>query len=210
MPHWWICTIALLCHSISGLVIQSIGPPSLNMNAGAIRTKMRKYSRMLWKGSCPMLTQWGIVSLLDEVRSQTPPPPPTFTWAAPQGKMCSVAGCVQYMSAGTGVAHSEMNDGDSTCRFIQVWLTPDKRGHAPQYGSSQYENEDRHNCLLHILGGTGEHPVICTTIPLTPVPCRYKCRMHLWAGEYFETSPEALVVQVQRLCGRAFAGHRRT
>jgi hypothetical protein len=29
-------------------------------------------------------------------------------------------GCVQYMSAGTGVVHSEMNEGDKTCRFLQV------------------------------------------------------------------------------------------
>ena len=27
------------------------------------------------------------------------------------------------MSAGTGVVHSEMNDGDKTCRFLQVgWV----------------------------------------------------------------------------------------
>jgi len=67
-------------------------------------------------------------------------------------------GCVQYMSAGKGVVHSEMNDGDSTCRFLQVWLTPDRRGHKPQYGSSVYSKADRHNRLLHILGGTGEPP----------------------------------------------------
>lgn len=29
-------------------------------------------------------------------------------------------GCVQYMSAGNGVVHSEMNDGAETCRFMQV------------------------------------------------------------------------------------------
>ena len=29
-------------------------------------------------------------------------------------------GCVQYLSAGRGVVHSEMNDGDKTSRFIQV------------------------------------------------------------------------------------------
>lgn len=29
-------------------------------------------------------------------------------------------GCVQYMSAGTGVVHSEMNEGDQTCRILQV------------------------------------------------------------------------------------------
>jgi hypothetical protein len=44
------------------------------------------------------------------------------------------------------------------CRFLQVWLTPDKRGHTPQYGSSQYVKADRHNRLLHILGGTEEAP----------------------------------------------------
>lgn len=29
-------------------------------------------------------------------------------------------GSVQYMSAGRGVVHSEMNEGKETCRFIQV------------------------------------------------------------------------------------------
>lgn len=39
-----------------------------------------------------------------------------------------------------------------------MWLTPDRSGHAPQYGSSRYERADRHNRLLHILGGTQEPP----------------------------------------------------
>ncbi len=51
-----------------------------------------------------------------------------------------------------------MNDGDQTCRFLQLWITPDRRGHVPQYGSSQYDKADRHNRLLHILGGTGAIP----------------------------------------------------
>jgi redox-sensitive bicupin YhaK (pirin superfamily) len=67
-------------------------------------------------------------------------------------------GCVQYLSAGQGIYHSEMNAGQETCRFLQVWLTPDKRGHTPQYGSSTYSKEDRHNKLLHLLGGTGTVP----------------------------------------------------
>eukprot|EP00195_Chlamydomonas_chlamydogama_P006945 CAMPEP_0202890082 /NCGR_PEP_ID=MMETSP1392-20130828/591_1 /ASSEMBLY_ACC=CAM_ASM_000868 /TAXON_ID=225041 /ORGANISM="Chlamydomonas chlamydogama, Strain SAG 11-48b" /LENGTH=281 /DNA_ID=CAMNT_0049573573 /DNA_START=241 /DNA_END=1085 /DNA_ORIENTATION=+ len=67
-------------------------------------------------------------------------------------------GCVQYMSAGTGVTHSEMNDESETCRFLQLWITPDKKGHKPQYGSSTYDKEDRHNRLLQILGGTAPPP----------------------------------------------------
>eukprot|EP00878_Enallax_costatus_P006680 GHUV01007002.1.p1 GENE.GHUV01007002.1~~GHUV01007002.1.p1 ORF type:complete len:306 (+),score=68.25 GHUV01007002.1:47-964(+) len=63
-------------------------------------------------------------------------------------------GCIQYMSAGTGVTHSEMNDGDETCRFLQVWITPDRKGHKPQYGSTRYTHEDRHNQLLQVLRGS--------------------------------------------------------
>ena len=51
-----------------------------------------------------------------------------------------------------------MNEKDERTRFLQVWMTPDKRGHKPQYGSSQYSSTDRHNKLLHILGGTGSMP----------------------------------------------------
>uniref|UniRef100_A0A383VZA5 Pirin N-terminal domain-containing protein n=1 Tax=Tetradesmus obliquus TaxID=3088 RepID=A0A383VZA5_TETOB len=70
-------------------------------------------------------------------------------------------GCVQYMSAGRGVTHSEMNDHDETCRFIQVWFTPDSKAPgygSPKYGSSCYTKADRHNQLLHMLSGTGPSP----------------------------------------------------
>ena len=44
-----------------------------------------------------------------------------------------------------GVAVQEMNDGDVTTRFLQIWLTPDKRGVKPQYGSKTFQPEDRRN-----------------------------------------------------------------
>ena len=52
----------------------------------------------------------------------------------------------------------EMNEQDERTRFLQIWMTPDRRGHRPQYGSSKYSKADRHNKLLHILGGTGTMP----------------------------------------------------
>lgn len=62
------------------------------------------------------------------------------------------------LSAGTGITHSEMNDGTETCRLLQIWMLPDRRGHTPQYGSSQYTNKDRANTLLQILHGSGQPP----------------------------------------------------
>lgn len=32
-------------------------------------------------------------------------------------------GCMQYLTAGTGIRHSEMNDSDEATRFLQVWIT---------------------------------------------------------------------------------------
>jgi redox-sensitive bicupin YhaK (pirin superfamily) len=51
-----------------------------------------------------------------------------------------------------------MNEHEQRCRFLQVWMTPDRRGHTPQYGSSAYAPADRHNQLLHVLSGVGPAP----------------------------------------------------
>ena len=34
------------------------------------------------------------------------------------------AGDIQYLSAGTGIYHSEKNDGDVPVRLIQTWIVP--------------------------------------------------------------------------------------
>jgi len=44
-------------------------------------------------------------------------------------------GSVQFMTAGTGVMHSEENQGSEPCRFIQSWIVPRSRGLPPNYGS---------------------------------------------------------------------------
>ena len=49
-------------------------------------------------------------------------------------------GEIQFMSAGTGVTHSEMN-GSSTeaVKFLQIWIIPDKTNITPRYGQMAYE-----------------------------------------------------------------------
>ena len=69
-------------------------------------------------------------------------------------------GHVQYMSAGTGVQHSEHNFGDHTTRILQIWLYPDRLGHKPQYGEFKFDWEPRHNKWFHIVTSVdGEAPI---------------------------------------------------
>ena len=62
-------------------------------------------------------------------------------------------GQVQYMSAGTGVLHSEHNLGNDTLRFLQIWILPDAQGHKPAYGDVPFKIEDRENTWLPIATG---------------------------------------------------------
>lgn len=69
-------------------------------------------------------------------------------------------GQVQYMSAGTGVTHSEHNLGDETARFLQIWILPDQRGHVPNYGDFRFEWQARENKWLHMVSSLkGDAPV---------------------------------------------------
>ena len=47
------------------------------------------------------------------------------------------AGDVQRMSAGTGIVHSEVNEGDVPCRLLQIWIEPDELGLSPSYEQRQ-------------------------------------------------------------------------
>lgn len=67
---------------------------------------------------------------------------------------------LQYISAGTGIAHSEHNRSDETIRLLQVWIVPDRRGHEPAYGEYRFLWEERENRLLHMVSGfDGSAPV---------------------------------------------------
>lgn len=60
-------------------------------------------------------------------------------------------GAVQYMSAGTGIRHSEMNNNDELLRFLQIWIKPERHGLKPNYGSRIFKKEDRHNTIQHVV-----------------------------------------------------------
>jgi redox-sensitive bicupin YhaK (pirin superfamily) len=49
-------------------------------------------------------------------------------------------GMVQRISAGTGIEHSEFNpSGLEVLHFLQIWITPNRRGVAPRYDEAEFD-----------------------------------------------------------------------
>lgn len=69
-------------------------------------------------------------------------------------------GHVQYMSAGTGILHSEHNLGKDTLRFLQIWIYPDKDGYQPNYGDYKFTLEERKNKWFNIVSSREGNAVI--------------------------------------------------
>lgn len=69
-------------------------------------------------------------------------------------------GDVQYLSAGTGITHSEHNFGDETLRFLQLWILPDKMMHQPNYGDHRFPWEERIDQWLQIVSSQDGDAVI--------------------------------------------------
>jgi redox-sensitive bicupin YhaK (pirin superfamily) len=61
-------------------------------------------------------------------------------------------GDIQIMSAGTGIAHSEMNaNSNKEVRFFQIWIFPNKKNVEPRYDQYTIDTEKMHNNLLQVL-----------------------------------------------------------
>ena len=61
-------------------------------------------------------------------------------------------GDIQVLSAGTGIAHSEMNaNHDSEVKFLQIWIVPNKKNVQPRYGQITLDEAKMKNNLLQVL-----------------------------------------------------------
>lgn len=69
-------------------------------------------------------------------------------------------GEVQYMSAGSGISHSEHNLHKEPLHLYQIWITPEKNGLNPNYGETHFPWESRIDNLLHMVSSTsGDAPI---------------------------------------------------
>jgi redox-sensitive bicupin YhaK (pirin superfamily) len=68
----------------------------------------------------------------------------------------TAAGDVQVMSAGTGIRHSEFNLEDEECRLFQIWILPDRYGHAPSWGTRPFPRDNRDGRFVVLASGFAE------------------------------------------------------
>jgi redox-sensitive bicupin YhaK (pirin superfamily) len=65
-------------------------------------------------------------------------------------------GEVQRMSAGKGVTHSEFNGSqERPLHFLQIWILPDRAGHAPSYEQTAVPEAARRGRLALVAGPEG-------------------------------------------------------
>lgn len=92
-------------------------------------------------------------------------------------------GHAQIVTAGTGVLHSELNQCDERCRFLQIWILPPAKGLSVRYAHRAFSETDRQNRLLHVVGSLGH---------ADEAALRLNQDVNLYASEL--TDPEAEVV----------------
>jgi len=65
-------------------------------------------------------------------------------------------GDVQYMSAGTGVTHSEFNASKTEpVHLYQIWMMPDKKGHKPVYDQKNFTEAEKRGKLRLVASPDG-------------------------------------------------------
>jgi quercetin 2,3-dioxygenase len=65
-------------------------------------------------------------------------------------------GDVQYMSAGTGIAHSEFNASKTEpTHLYQIWMFPDKKNYEPTYDQKHFSEADKRGGLRLVASPDG-------------------------------------------------------
>jgi len=69
---------------------------------------------------------------------------------------CIQPGDVQFMSAGSGVTHSEFNHSDvEPAHFLQMWVLPEKLDTPPRYDQRSFPMDDRRGRLQLLVSRDG-------------------------------------------------------
>ena len=64
------------------------------------------------------------------------------------------SGDVQYLCAGSGITHREMNETqDRSLRFFQIWISPNEDGLKPKYDCKHFSRLPNQNNLRHVVSG---------------------------------------------------------
>lgn len=88
-------------------------------------------------------------------------------------------GDLQYMSAGTGVTHSEFNASDKErVHLLQIWIVPDKEGARPRYGQKSFGPAIVPGALTLLASSNGDKDSIAI-----------RADAKLFAGELTATKP---------------------
>lgn len=66
------------------------------------------------------------------------------------------AGEWQLMSAGTGIQHSEINQGDVPVHLLQIWIHPDIKNAVPTYQQIKLDPKDLPN-QWHVIAGPNDN-----------------------------------------------------
>jgi redox-sensitive bicupin YhaK (pirin superfamily) len=65
-------------------------------------------------------------------------------------------GDIQYMSAGTGVTHSEFNASETEpVHLYQIWMFPEKQGLKPTYGQKNFSEAEKRGKLRLLVSSDG-------------------------------------------------------
>jgi hypothetical protein len=69
-------------------------------------------------------------------------------------------GDIQRMSAGTGIIHSEFNNGDEELNLFQIWIRPRERHLEPSYEESRLADIDINGGLVPLVSGYNDQNTV--------------------------------------------------